>query len=83
MNRVLFLIAVAALTFVVILFASRPDLWDKFILWIVGLAGIIIRLINGVFLRLKHLFTNKSEDQTEQEFAHEQKQTRTVDESVG
>lgn len=83
MNRILLLLAIGGITFLVILFALRPDLWEDFLLWIVGLAGVIVRLITTVFSKLKNLFSEKPFEQTDKEAAHESHRTKTIDESVG
>lgn len=83
MNRFLLLVLIAGLTFLVILFAARPDLWDKFLLWFVGLAGVIVRLVSLVIERLRKLFGGASSSRTRQELAVEQQRTKNIDESVG
>jgi hypothetical protein len=83
MNRFLLLVLIAGLTFLVILFAARPDLWDKFLLWFVGLAGVIVRLVSVVVNRLRKLFGRSSPSRTTRELAFEQQRTKNIDESVG
>lgn len=83
MNRFLLLVLIAGLTYLVILFVARPDLWDKFMLWFVGLAGVIVRLVSVVIKRLKQLFGGTSSSVTKQELAFEQQRTKNIDESVG
>ncbi len=44
MNRFLLLVLIAGATFLLILFAVRPDLISNIWLWFVGLAGVIVKL---------------------------------------
>lgn len=60
MNRFLLLLAIAGGTFAIILFVRRPDLWDQFMLWMVGLAGPLIRIILWIGRQLGNLFKRKA-----------------------
>jgi len=83
MNRILILIAVAGLTFLVILFISRPDLLKDFWLWAVGLAGPIVKVIDVVIGKVKRVFTPETPEQTDKETAYYTQQTKKVNESEG
>ncbi len=55
MNRFLILVLIAGATFLLILFAVRPDLISNIWLWFVGLAGVIVKLfqwLTGYFKKL-------------------------------
>ena len=55
MNRFLLLVLIAGATFLLILFAVRPDLISNIWLWFVGLAGVIVKLfqwLTGYFKKL-------------------------------
>jgi hypothetical protein len=82
MNRILLLIFVAGITFLVILTASRPDLFKEFWLWIVGLAGPAYKILQATFQKIKNTFQGQT-GQTGQETAYHERQTKNVDESVG
>lgn len=56
MNRLLFLVLIALLTFVIIYAIMRPDVFKDFWLWIVGLAGPIIKFLNAGWSKAKQLF---------------------------
>jgi hypothetical protein len=83
MNRILLLIAIAGLTFVVILFAARPDLLKDFWLWAVGLAGPIVKIVDVVIEKLKAAFTKRMPGQTDKEVAYHAQRAKDINESVG
>lgn len=43
MNRAVTLIVIAIITFAVVFFIMRPDVWSEIWLWLVGFAGVIIQ----------------------------------------
>lgn len=54
MNRKLVLFLIGLATFCIVLFVKRPELVQKFWLWVVGLSGFVIKIIQmiyGVFQR--------------------------------
>lgn len=81
MNRLLLLLAIAAITFAIILFAARPDLVKEFWLWAVGLAGPIVKAGSAIVKKIKALF--RPDDQTEKQANYYAQQTRHVNESQG
>jgi|GEM_PF-2395347 len=60
MSRILLLILIAGGVFLIILFVSRPDLWQSFWLWIIGLAGPIARLGGLFYDKLKQWITGST-----------------------
>jgi hypothetical protein len=83
MNRILLLIAIAGLTFCIILFAARPDLLKDFWLWAVGLAGPIVKTVDAIISKLKAAFTKRMPGQTDKEVAYHTQRTKDVNESDG
>jgi hypothetical protein len=63
MSRILLLILIAGGVFLIILFVSRPDLWQDFWLWIVGLAGPIVKIADLMFTKVKHWVTGTSNNE--------------------
>lgn len=59
MKRLMALVLVAAVTVLVLLFFSNPQLLDKLWLWMVGLAGYILILLERGFKSLSGLFEGK------------------------
>lgn len=82
MNRLLLLILVAGITFLVIFLMARPEVWKDVWLWLIGLAGPIIKMADMMFQKMKSLFTGREPGQTDQEAAHVAQQTKQVDESI-
>ncbi len=62
MNRILLLILIAGLTFLVVLFALRPDLLDTVWLWLVGLSGAIVKGFHLLIEFFKDKFSSDKED---------------------
>jgi CBS domain containing-hemolysin-like protein len=56
MNRLLLLILIAGLTFLIVLFASKPELIEQIWLWVIGLAGPIIKVIQEIVNFFKRMF---------------------------
>ncbi len=56
MNRILLLILIAAGVFLVILFAVKPELIDNIWLWLVGLAGVLVKSVQWLFNSIKNAF---------------------------
>ena len=83
MNRILLLVAIAAITFAIIFFSARPDLLEDLWLWAVGLAGLIVKTVQLVFTGLKRLFSKMPLAKTEKEAIYYERRTAAVDESVG
>jgi hypothetical protein len=63
-NRILLLIIIGGGLFLVILFISRPDLWKDFWLWIVGLAGPIMKVIDLLYRKAKQLVTRTTSNES-------------------
>jgi hypothetical protein len=57
MNRVLLLILVAGATFLIVLFAVKPELIGDIWLWVVGLAGVIVKAFQALVNYFKKLFS--------------------------
>lgn len=57
MSRILLLIIIAGGLFLIILFVSRPDLWEDFWLWVVGLAGPIVKIADIFYQKVKQWVT--------------------------
>ncbi len=83
MNRILLLILIGGITFLIILFVSRPELLTDFWLWAIGLAGPIIKVFDAIIQKLKSLVPDRESGQTEMEAAHLAQQTKNTDESKG
>jgi len=56
MKRVLLLVVVAGLTFLVILFATKPELLNDIWIWAIGLSGLIIKGFQSIIEYFKGLF---------------------------
>ena len=61
MNRLLLLVLIGACTFLVVLFLRRPDILKEVWLWLVVLAGPIVRAGDFLIKRVKGIFTPKPE----------------------
>lgn len=61
MNRVLLLILVAAATFLIVLFAVKPELIEGIWLWFVGFAGVIVRGFHLLINFFKKKFLSEKE----------------------
>src|SRR5690606_25516301 len=59
MKRLMALVLVAAATVLVLLFFNHPQLLDKLWLWMVGLAGYLIILLEKAYKTLSGLFERK------------------------
>ncbi|MEO1051992.1 MAG: DUF5675 family protein [Bacteroidota bacterium] len=58
MNRIVFLVVVALITFVLVLFVQRPDILNDIWLWLVGLAGTIVGGFRAVVDFFKDRFSS-------------------------
>ncbi len=61
MNRILLLILVAAATFLIILFAVKPELIEGIWLWLIGFAGVIVRGFQSLINFFKEKFASDKE----------------------
>ena len=61
MNRILTLILVAGLTFLIILFAVKPELIGSIWLWIIGLSGTIVKAFQLLINFFKEKFSGDKE----------------------
>lgn len=61
MNRFLLLVLVAAVTFLLILFAVKPELIDNIWLWLVGLSGFIVKAFQSLVDFFKEKFSGDKE----------------------
>lgn len=61
MNRLLLLVLIAGATFLIILFALKPELIDNIWLWLVGLSGFIVKAFQRVVDFFKEKFSGKEE----------------------
>lgn len=61
MNRVLFLIVVALVTLGIVFWVKKPEVIENIYLWLIGFAGVIIRLLQEVSEKITDLF-NKDKD---------------------
>jgi hypothetical protein len=64
MNRILLLILIAGITFLIVLLISRIDLMKDIWLWLVGLAGPIVKIVDAVFTKVKSFFVNEYKELT-------------------
>ncbi|MEZ5195997.1 MAG: DUF5675 family protein [Bacteroidales bacterium] len=64
-NRILLLLLVAGLVFLLILFVSKPELLDTIWLWLVGLAGAIVKSFQSLIEYFKKKFGQKEEPANE------------------
>lgn len=60
-NRILLLLLIAGLVFLILLFISKPELLDNVWLWLVGLAGAIVKSFQSVIDYFKKKFGTKEE----------------------
>lgn len=61
MNRILLLILVAGITFLIILFAIKPELIESVWLWIIGLSGTIVKAFQLLIDFFKKKFSGEKE----------------------
>jgi hypothetical protein len=83
MNRILLLILIAGLTFLVVLFALRPDLLDTVWLWLVGLSGAIVKGFHLLIEFFKDKFSSDKENNESSERSDESTVSRNRDEFTG
>ncbi len=83
MNRILLLILIAGLTFLVVLFALRPDLLDTVWLWIVGLSGAIVKGFHLLIEFFKDKFSSDIEDDESNEQSNQSAASKNRDEFTG
>jgi len=58
MNRILLLILVAGATFLIVLFAVKPELIGNIWLWFIGLSGVLVKAFQSLFDYFKNLLSN-------------------------
>ncbi len=61
MNRFLLLVLVAGATFLIILFAVKPELIDNIWLWLIGLSGVIVKTFQSLVDFFKRKFSGDKE----------------------
>lgn len=61
MNRFLLLVLVAGATFLIILFAVKPELIENIWLWLVGLSGFIVKAFQSLVDFFKEKFSGEKE----------------------
>jgi len=61
MNRKLVLFLIGLVTFSIILFVKRPELIQKFWLWVVGLSGFIIKILQVIYEAFQRWFATGEE----------------------
>ena len=61
MNRILLLIIVAGITFLIVLFAVKPELIESIWLWLIGFAGVIVRGFHSLIDFFKEKLSSKKE----------------------
>lgn len=61
MNRKLVLLLIGLATFCIVLFVKRPELIQKFWLWVVGLSGFIIKILQVIYDAFQRWFENGEE----------------------
>lgn len=67
MNRFLLLVLVAGATFLLILFAVKPELIENIWLWLVGLAGFIVKAFQSLVVFFKEKFAGDKDKPDSQE----------------
>ncbi|MEA3443347.1 MAG: DUF5675 family protein [Bacteroidota bacterium] len=67
MNRFLLLVLIAGATFLIVLFAVKPELIENIWMWIIGLAGAIVRAFQMLIDYFKKKFSDSSEDDEKDE----------------
>lgn len=55
MNRILLLILVALVTLGLVFWVKKPEFIEKIYLWLIGFAGVIIRLLQEISEKVKEL----------------------------
>ncbi len=85
MNRVLTLILVAGITFLIILFAIKPELIESVWLWIIGLSGTIIKAFQLLidFFKKKFSGDKETQDNEDPETPAEKKPKSRVSDTKG
>ncbi len=61
MNRILLLILIAGLTFLIVLFAVKPELLESVWLWLIGLSGAIVKAFQLLIEFFKDKFSGDKE----------------------
>ncbi len=61
MNRILLLILIAGLTFLIVLFAVKPELIESIWLWVIGLSGTIVKAFQLLIDFFKKKFSEEKE----------------------
>ncbi len=61
MNRILLLILIAGLTFLIVLFAVKPELLESVWLWLIGLSGAIVKAFQLLIEFFKNRFSGDNE----------------------
>lgn len=61
MNRFLLLVLIAGATFLIILFAVKPELIENIWLWLIGLSGLIVKAFQTLFDFFKEKFSGDKE----------------------
>ena len=67
MNRFLLLVLVAGATFLIVLFAVKPELIENIWLWLVGLAGVIVKAFQVLVDFFKEKFSDDKDKDKEKE----------------
>ena len=67
-NRILFLLLVAGITFLVVLLLARPDLLENVWMWLVGLSGSIIKAGQAFVQFCQKTFGDKKEPTPQKPF---------------
>ena len=62
MNRLTALLFIALLTFILVLLITNPDLFNDIYLYLIGLAGVIIKALQGVANSIKKAIKGDDEE---------------------
>ncbi len=61
MSRITALLFIGLITFILVLLATNPDLFEKIYLYFIGLAGVVIEAIKGLIESIKKAINGNNE----------------------
>jgi hypothetical protein len=82
MNRLLLLVLVAGATFLIVLFAVKPELIENIWLWLVGLSGLIVKAFQSLLDFFQEKFSSSKEDSEKKESERTGQEKKTVNQAA-
>jgi hypothetical protein len=61
--RIVSLIFIAIITFVIVLVVKRPELFKNFWLWLIGLSGLVLHVLQVIWNYVKEVFSKAFESE--------------------